>query len=47
MTDSTEHPRYWVITADERAFGPWDDWACAYEFGCINLGFDGWTITTT
>ena len=38
---------YWVITADERAFGPYEDYATAYEFATTNLGFDGWTITTT
>ena len=38
---------YWVITSTEQAYGPWDDYALAYEFGCINLGFDGWVITTT
>lgn len=43
--DSTH--KYWVITCDERAFGPYDDFALAYEFATTNLGFEGWTITTT
>ena len=38
---------FWVITADERAYGPYEDYASAYEFATTNLGFDGWTITTT
>lgn len=38
---------YWVITADERAYGPYEDEATAYEFASINLGMEGWTITTT
>lgn len=38
---------YWVITSDERAFGPYEDYALAYEFATTNLGFEGWTITTT
>ena len=41
-------PKYWVITADERAYGPYDDYALAYEFATTNLGMDGvWTITAT
>ena len=38
---------YWVITATEMVFGPWDDYSLAYEFATTNLGFEGWTITTT
>ena len=38
---------YWVITSTERAFGPYEDYGLAYEFATTNLGFDGWTITTT
>lgn len=38
---------YRVITASERAFGPYDDSALAYEFTITNLGFEGWVITTT
>lgn len=38
---------YWVITSDERAYGPYEDYAAAYEFATTNLGFEGWTITTT
>ena len=40
-------PKYWVITSTERAFGPYDDYALAYEFAITNLGFEGWTIATT
>ena len=40
-------PEYWVITSTEEAFGPYDTWEDAYIFGSINLGLDGWTITTT
>ena len=36
---------YWVITSTERAFGPDEDYAIAYEFAITNLGYDGWTIT--
>ena len=43
----SEDINYWVITASERAFGPYEDYAGAYEFAITNLGFDGWTITTT
>lgn len=38
---------YWVITSTERAFGPYEDYALAYEFATTNLGFEGWTIATT
>ena len=38
---------YWVITSDERCFGPYDDYAAAFEFASVNLGFEGWTITVT
>ena len=40
-------PSYWVITSTELAFGPYDDYDVAYEFGITNLGQEGWTITTT
>ena len=43
----SEDINYWVITASERAFGPYDDYALAYAFATTNLGLDGWTITTT
>ena len=36
---------YWVITSSEAAYGPYEDYATAYEFASTNLGFDGWTIT--
>jgi len=38
---------YWVITQTEDAFGPYPDYESAYIFASINLGMDGWTITTT
>jgi len=38
---------YWVITSTELAYGPYDDYDVAYEFGITNLGQEGWTITTT
>lgn len=38
---------YWVITADERAYGPYEDYFCAFEFATTNIGQEGWTITTT
>lgn len=38
---------YWVITADERAFGPYEDYFSASEFTSTNIGMEGWTITTT
>lgn len=39
--------QYWVITAGEEAYGPYPDYASAYQFASINLGLDGWTITQT
>lgn len=39
--------KYWVITADEGALGPYEDYASAYLAATINLGMTGWTITTT
>ena len=38
---------YWVITSTESAYGPYEDYSTAYEFAITNLGFEGWTITTT
>lgn len=39
---------YWVITPDDRAFGPYEDYALAYEFATTNLGMDiVWTIAIT
>lgn len=38
---------YWVITAEEGALGPYDDWESAYLAATINLGMEGWTITQT
>ena len=38
---------YWVITASERAFGPYEEYELAYEFAITNLGFEGWTISHT
>lgn len=39
--------QYWVITKSEEAFGPYEDYATAYLFATTNLGFGGWTISTT
>ncbi len=36
---------YWVITSTEAAYGPYEDYATAYEFARTNLGFEGWTVT--
>lgn len=38
---------YWVITCSEEAYGPYETEADAYQFASINLGLEGWTITTT
>lgn len=38
---------YWVITATEEAYGPYESEADAYLFATINLGMSGWTITET
>ena len=46
-TISNPEPLYWVITADEHAFGPYDDEALAEAFARTNFGFEGWTITQT
>jgi hypothetical protein len=43
----SEEMSYWVITASEDAFGPYETEADAIMFATINLGLDGWTITTT
>ena len=43
--DST--PLFWVITADEHAFGPYDDEALATAFARTNFGMEGWVITQT
>lgn len=43
----SEETSYWVITASEDAFGPYETEAAAIMFATINLGLDGWTITTT
>lgn len=43
----TEEKEYWVITSSEEALGPYPDWESAYIFASINLGQEGWTITTT
>lgn len=44
MPEDKEY-NYWVITSDERAYGPYDDYSLAYEFATTNIGFEGWTIT--
>ena len=36
---------YWVITSDEGALGPYEDYASAYLAATINFGLEGWTIT--
>ena len=38
---------YWVITSDEKAYGPYEDYALAYAFATTNLGFEDWIITNT
>ena len=38
---------WWVITNDEKAYGPYESEADAYMFATINLGMDGWVITMT
>ena len=40
-------PLYWVITANEEAFGPYDDEALAIAFALSNFGMEGWVITET
>ena len=46
-TASNTDPLYWVITADEHAFGPYDDEALATAFAMTNIGMEGWVITQT
>ena len=43
----SEDINYWVITQSEQAYGPYESEADAIMFATINLGLDGWTITTT
>ena len=43
----SEESSYWVITALEDAYGPYESEADAIMFARINLGLDGWTIATT
>ena len=38
---------YWVITSDEKAYGPYECEQDALFFASINLGFEGWRITNT
>lgn len=38
---------WWVITNDEKAYGPYEDYALAYAFATTNLGFEDWIITNT
>lgn len=47
MSTQTEGPFYWVITANEEAFGPYDDEALAIAFATTNLGMEGWVISKT
>lgn len=46
-TISNTEPMFWVITANEEAFGPYDDFALAVAFATINFGMEGWVITET
>ncbi len=43
----SDEKNYWVITVSEDAYGPYETEADAIMFATINLGLDGWTITTT
>lgn len=43
----SDERNYWVITASEEAFGPYETEADALMFAMINLGLTGWTITQT
>ena len=43
----SEEMNYWIITASEDTFGPYETEADAIMFARINLGMEGWTITTT
>lgn len=36
---------FYVITASEEAFGPYESAELAELFATINLGMSGWTIT--
>lgn len=47
MSNSTEHPRYWVITKSEEAKGPYPDYESAFFFASQNLEAGTWTITKT
>ena len=38
---------YWVITASEEAYGPYESAELAELFATINFGLDGWVITRT
>ena len=42
-----DNDNWWVITASEEAYGPYEDEATAYIFATTNLGMDGWVITRT
>ena len=43
----SEELNYWVITASEQAYGPYETEADAIMFARINLGLEGWTVSTT
>lgn len=47
MNATRTEPLYWVITSDEEAFGPYEDYATAYIAATTNFGMTGWTITET
>jgi len=38
---------YLVITPSDGVLGLYDHWEDAYMFATINIGMEGWTITTT
>lgn len=43
----SDERNYWVITASEEAYDPYETEADAYMFATINIGDDGWVITST
>ena len=43
----SEGPNWWVITASEDAYGPYETEEDAILFARINLGLDGWTTSQT
>lgn len=43
----SDERNWWVITASEEAYGPYETEESAILFARINLGLDGWTISQT